>query len=92
MDLKSFIQAERGNGVALAEKLRIPLSYLSQMARGIRSITPERAVAIEFETASVVTVESTLPTQQWIRVKDKTWPHPKGRPLHDVGADISEAA
>ena len=54
MDLKSFIQQERGSGVALAAKLDIPPSYLSQMASGDRTVSPERASAIERATDGVV--------------------------------------
>lgn len=54
MDLKSYIQAERGNGVKLAATLGIPLSYLSQMAGAGRAITAERAVAIERATGGIV--------------------------------------
>ena len=55
MDLKTFIQSERGSGVALAGKLGIPASYLSQMAGGERVVTPERASAIERATDGAVT-------------------------------------
>lgn len=54
MDLKTFIQAERGNGKTLADALGIPLSYLSQMASGDRAVTPERASAIERATSKQV--------------------------------------
>jgi DNA-binding transcriptional regulator YdaS (Cro superfamily) len=54
MDLKTYIQDERGNASALAETLGIPLSYLSQMASGNRAITPERASAIERATNGVI--------------------------------------
>jgi DNA-binding transcriptional regulator YdaS (Cro superfamily) len=61
MDLKTYIQDERGNASALAESLGIPLSYLSQMASGNRAITPERASAIERATAGVVTRQAMRP-------------------------------
>jgi len=69
MDLKTFIQTERGNGVALAEKLGIPLSYLSQMASGNRSVTPERASAIERATEGQVTRRDLRP-DDWHEI----WP------------------
>lgn len=55
MDLKSYIQSERGAGGTLAQALGIPLSYLSQMAGGVRVVTPERAAAIERATEGRVT-------------------------------------
>jgi len=54
MDLKTYIQSERGRGMKLAEALDIPPSYLSQMANGDRAITPERAAAIEDKTDGAV--------------------------------------
>lgn len=54
MDLKTYIQTARGNATALAADLEIPLTYLSQMARGDRSVTPERASQIEIATGKRV--------------------------------------
>lgn len=62
MNLKSYFDAERGNGVALALALDIPVSYLSQMASGNRSVSPERAVAIERATSGAVTRKDLRPT------------------------------
>lgn len=50
MNLKEYIQSGRGRGIALAEALGIPQSFLSQMASGERGITAERAAAIEAAT------------------------------------------
>lgn len=54
MNLKTYIQAERGNATALAQALGIPASFLSQMASGDRAITPERAARIEVLTTGQV--------------------------------------
>lgn len=43
----------------------------------------ENCVAIERATNGAVTVEELRPGEQWARVKDKAWPHPKGRPVVD---------
>ena len=69
MNLKSYIDAERGNGTSLAAALRIPISYLSQMASGNRAISPERAVAIEGATGGQVTRKELFP-ESWQRI----WP------------------
>lgn len=61
MELKTYIQSERGNGGALADKLGIPLSYLSQMASGNRGVTAERASAIELHTAGAVSRQELRP-------------------------------
>jgi DNA-binding transcriptional regulator YdaS (Cro superfamily) len=33
-----------------------------------------------------ITCEELRPDVKWVRVKDKNWPNPKGRPLMDVAA------
>ena len=43
----------------------------------------ENCVAIERATEGRVTVEELRPDAAWLRVKDKAWPHPKGRPVLD---------
>lgn len=43
----------------------------------------ENSVAIERATNGVVTVEELRPDASWSRVRDKSWPHPKGRPVLD---------
>lgn len=61
MQLKAYIQSERGNATALADALGIPLSYLSQMSSGERAITAERASAIELHTQKAVTRQDLRP-------------------------------
>lgn len=82
MDLKAYIDGGRGNGVALSRALCIPASYLSQLAAGVRTISPERAVAIEHATKGAVECEA-LVHGGWVRIPDPDWPHPQGRPLRD---------
>lgn len=43
----------------------------------------ENSVAIERATDGKVTVEELRPDGTWLRVKDKSWPNPKGRPVLD---------
>ncbi len=69
MDLLSFINAKRGNASALAEKMGVSLSYLSQMAAGTSAISPERCVLIEQETSMQVTRRDLRP-DDW----DRIWP------------------
>lgn len=49
-------------------------------ARGVPSA---RCPSIELATAGVVTCEELRPDIRWVRILDKRWPHPKGRPLVD---------
>lgn len=69
MDLKDYIQAAPGNGVALARALGIQPSFLSQMAGGSRTVTPKRAVQIEKATAGSVTRRDLRP-DDWREI----WP------------------
>jgi DNA-binding transcriptional regulator YdaS (Cro superfamily) len=41
-------------------------------------------VCPEIERITGVTCEELRPDVNWVRVKDKKWPHPQGRPLMDV--------
>lgn len=73
MNLQSHIDDDRGNATKLAASLGIPLSYLSQMATGTRTVSPEKAVSIEKFTERKV--------MRWdLRPKDwhLIWPELKG--------------
>jgi DNA-binding transcriptional regulator YdaS (Cro superfamily) len=61
MDLKTYITAERGRATALAAKLVVSPSYLSQLANGQAPISPKRAVEIEQETDGLVTRKEMFP-------------------------------
>lgn len=91
MKLSDYILEKRGNATRLAAELGFGISYLSQIASGVREASPQLAASIERGTSGKVTCEELLPAIAWTRVKDKSWPHPSGRPLHDV-ARAMEAA
>lgn len=55
MDLKTYTSQARGLAAALAAKLGISQSYLSQLSKGLCPISPERAVEIERATDGAVT-------------------------------------
>jgi DNA-binding transcriptional regulator YdaS (Cro superfamily) len=55
MKLSEYIKAERGNATALAGKLAISLSHLSQIAADSSSTAPARCVLIEQATGGAVT-------------------------------------
>jgi DNA-binding transcriptional regulator YdaS (Cro superfamily) len=69
MDLKTYISSERGRAAALAIRLGVSPSYLSQMANGQSPISPERCVDIWRETDGVVTRQHLRPSD-WQRI----WP------------------
>ena len=51
----------------------------------------ENSVAIERATEGQVTVEEIRPDATWLRVKDRAWPHPKGRPVLDFALSEPKA-
>ncbi|EQB5909264.1 transcriptional regulator [Klebsiella aerogenes] len=61
MQLKDYLNMKRGSAKALATKLEISTSYLSQMASGIAAISPSRAIQIEQLTDGVVTRADCFP-------------------------------
>ena len=73
MNLQNHIDEDRGNATKLAASLGIPLSYLSQMATGARTVSPEKAVSIEQFTEGKV-MRWDLRTKDWHLI----WPELKG--------------
>jgi DNA-binding transcriptional regulator YdaS (Cro superfamily) len=69
MDLKTYIAAERGRATALAAKLGVSPSYLSQLVNGQSPISPERCVDIWRATDGEVTRQDLRP-DDWARI----WP------------------
>lgn len=69
MNLSSYIEAERGRGVALALALGIPQESVSQWKNGIRAVPLERCSSIEFATAGAVRRWDLRP-DDWHRI----WP------------------
>jgi DNA-binding transcriptional regulator YdaS (Cro superfamily) len=69
MDLKTYIEGDRGRCTTLAATLGVSPSYLSQMAGGRAAISPARCVEIERATAGQVTRQELRP-DDWSRI----WP------------------
>lgn len=70
MNLKDYMASmPRGEATWLAEKLEISLSYLSQLASGRSSVSPERCISIEQATNGEVTRKDLRP-EDWERI----WP------------------
>jgi DNA-binding transcriptional regulator YdaS (Cro superfamily) len=59
---------------------------------GSRPVPPEIAPTLERGSNGKVTVERLCPQARWVRIADKTWPHPKGRPLLDTAREEPTAA
>lgn len=89
MDLKTYIQADRGRASRLADKLGISRSYLSQLASGKAPLSAKRCVAIERETEREVTRQEMKPSE-WADI----WPDliPPGEPPRRRKDDQYDAA
>jgi DNA-binding transcriptional regulator YdaS (Cro superfamily) len=53
---------------------------------GKRPIPAEIAPSLERGSKGKVPVERLCPNSKWVRVRDKDWPHPLGRPLLDIAS------
>lgn len=73
MHLSEYIKRERGNGKALAEKLGISQSVLSQIAADSSGTSPVRCVLIEQHTKGQVTRKDLR--ADWAQI----WPELKHR-------------
>lgn len=69
MNLKEYIETQRGNASTLAAALGVSPSYLSQMAKEGGKVSPVRAVEIEAATDGAVTRKDLRP-DDWGRI----WP------------------
>lgn len=86
-----------GSQRALASAISVTPATVNQWCSGERPIPIDRCPSIESKTKGVVACDDLRPDVAWVRIKDKDWPHPKGRPLVDhfakVGAgDTAKAA
>ncbi|WP_083438206.1 transcriptional regulator [Caldimonas brevitalea] len=80
-----------GSGVELASVLDRSPQFVSQLRKGERPVPQDLCPLIEKATKGEVTCEQLLGNVQWYRVRDKSWPHPAGRPLVDVAASAQQA-
>lgn len=74
MNLKNYIEQERGRATRLSQEIGVSLSYLSQMASGKAPISPEKAVLIEQKTNGICTRKNMFP-HDW----QKIWPELKSK-------------
>lgn len=83
-----------GSQRALATAISVTPATVNQWCSGERPIPVDRCPSIEAETKGVVACDELRPDVSWVRIKDKAWPHPGGRPLadHSVKFSASDAA
>lgn len=94
MNLKTFTD-QPGAASRLAKTLGIPAALVSQWTadKDARQVPIPRCPAIERATAGAVSCEELRPDVAWVRVKDRKWPNPAGRPLVDhMATEAAKAA
>jgi hypothetical protein len=74
----SFIK-EIGGTTAVARMVGVK----PPTVHGWKTIPSRYCPAIERSTSGAFSCEKLRPDEPWRRIPDKTWPHPKGRPLLD---------
>ena len=86
MDLKAWIDLERGRQTKLAAEIGAQPQLVWQWAHGKRPIPADRRPDIERATGGAVTCEEmTSDEVVWSRISDAHWKwHPLGRPVRDL--------
>jgi DNA-binding transcriptional regulator YdaS (Cro superfamily) len=69
--LRQYIDSLPGRQGELARRLGITPGFVSQWISGVRPIPIQQAIAIERETAGVVTVEELRPDIDWSVIRGK---------------------
>lgn len=92
-DNESILRAAHavGGQAELARQLGVVAVTVNQWAKNKRPVPDDKCVGIELATAGEVTVEQLAPARTWVRVAEKGWPHPKGKPLIDVAPANDES-
>ena len=87
MKLHDYLD-ERGKVNELAAAIGVPSALVSQWKTGVRPVPEDRCPHIEQASAGAVCCEEMRADVAWVRIKDKTWPNPDGRPLVDHAAKV----
>ena len=90
MNLAEYVDQAPGRQTAIAIAIDCQPQLVWQWSRDKRRIPADRCPSIEMATGGLVSCEEMRPDTQWVRVKDKQWPNPKGRPLLDVAKQKAE--
>jgi DNA-binding transcriptional regulator YdaS (Cro superfamily) len=90
--LISFLNGKpKSEQESFAARIGTTIGYLRKAASVNQKPATGLCVAAEGATDGAVTCEELRPDVAWVRIKDKSWPHPHGRPLVDH-APAKEAA
>ena len=93
MNLHAYLSSDGAmSAVDLAGAVNCNPDQIRHWRHGYEGRRPGReyCAAIEKATQGAVTCEALRPDLTWHRVPDKTWPGRRGRPLHDVTAQVAQ--
>lgn len=82
MDLKTFLapmSAQQRDD--FANRCGTTRGHLQNVMYGQRPFADWLAANVEMESKGLVTCEESCASLNWLRIKDKSWPNPKGRPV-----------
>lgn len=79
----AYADLARSQRADVARLAKCSEGHLRNVSYGLRPLTPAICAAIERVTAAKHCVETLLPDERWMRVPDKKYPHPNGRPVVD---------
>lgn len=84
MNLRTYLDQERGRAAELARALKMPPVLLSQWSSGARRVPAERCPAIERETGGVVRCEDLRPDVDWAYLRGTNCPADQRDPARDI--------
>jgi hypothetical protein len=64
------------------------VGHIRNVCNRTRTASESLCVAAERASKGMCTCEEMRPDVTWVRIKDKTWPHRRGRPLVDVAETV----
>ena len=72
-----------GSQSSVAAGLGVAPQVVNNWMRRGAVASPENCPALERLSNGAVTCEELRPDVSWVRIPDRDWPHPQGRPLVD---------
>ena len=87
MNLDAYLSRPSAESMsAFARSLDVHVDQVRQWrhSQGGRRPSPAKCASIEHATGGLVRCDELRPDLTWARIADKSWPHPKGRPVLDV--------
>lgn len=89
MNQKTLYEAieESGGLSVVAEKVGVSAQTLSNWR--VRMPPEDYCPSLELALNGLMDCETLRPDTTWVRIKDRAWPNPKGRPLVDHSSKVA---